>query len=210
MTSTTLSSARVALIADDDEDLRDLMAETMELLGYSAIVVNDGKSCIEKLREQVPVDVVFLDLKMANQDGLTTLKLMRSFPNAVRHLPAFMLTGYVVLEPVLLEAHKETLSTIYFEDKGQLASLKDPVVGTGFKVYPLSKDDEKWLYVVKQDISPKAIITLKPEHQVSSLLIYKKETSGWRCVWPSYRQVVEASLAEKEAPKGLLGELIIA
>ena len=205
--------------------------------------MNDGKSCIEKLREQVPVDVVFLDLKMANQDGLTTLKLMRSFPNAVRHLPAFMLTGYVddriiaaakslgasdylvkpvdseklrerlltkVLEPVLLEAHKETLSTIYFEDKGQLASLKDPVVGTGFKVYPLSKDDEKWLYVVKQDISPKAIITLKPEHQVSSLLIYKKETSGWRCVWPSYRQVVEASLAEKEAPKGLLGELIIA
>ena len=64
-TETTPKQTRIALIADDDKDLRDLMAETMQELGYSSIVVEDGQACIDKLKENIPVDVVFLDVRAA-------------------------------------------------------------------------------------------------------------------------------------------------
>ncbi len=232
-----------ALIADDDKELRELMAETLQELGYFSIAVADGKACIEKLKGEEPVDVVFLDLKMAPQDGLSTLKIMHTFTNPVRHLPTFMLTGFVderlvaaakalgaadylvkpldpsklrerlftkVLTPIQFDDQKEILSSIYFEDKNILPSLKDPHILQGFKAYPLTQGEDKWVYIVKQEISPRSIISMPPEQQVSTLAIYKKEGKEWRCVWPTWRQYLAAKAQGKKSGSGILGELGIA
>jgi|GEM_PF-3503169 len=243
MSNLTSKPLLTALIADDDKDLRDLMAETLLELGYAAITVADGKACIEKLQGDVPVDVVFLDLKMAPQDGLSTLKMMHGFNNPVRHLPTFMLTGFVderlvaaakslgaadylvkpvdqaklrerlftkVLTPIQIADQKEILTTIYFEDKNILPSLKDPQILQGFKSYPLSQGEDKWVYVVRQEVSPRAVAAMPPDQQVSALAIYKKEGKGWRCVWPTWRQYLAAKALGKKAGSGILGELGIA
>lgn len=62
--------APVVLLVDDDESLRQLMAEFLEKHGMTTLEAADGKSADAVLAAQA-VDVVVLDVMMPGEDGLS-------------------------------------------------------------------------------------------------------------------------------------------
>jgi CheY-like chemotaxis protein len=65
------------LVADDQENMRQLFARVLNSLGYSVDVSCDGRDCLIKFAQQ-RYDVIFLDLVMPEIDGETVLRWIRT------------------------------------------------------------------------------------------------------------------------------------
>jgi len=65
------------LIADDDETSRRIFSHFVRKMGYNAVVVKDGRECIEAVTDQSP-DVVLLDINMPGKDGFEVMLFMRT------------------------------------------------------------------------------------------------------------------------------------
>ena len=70
--------ARV-LVVDDDGELRDVLRESVELDGHTALVASNGREALRVLREQ-GADVVVLDLMMPVMNGWQFLEAVRAEP----------------------------------------------------------------------------------------------------------------------------------
>ena len=69
------------LVVDDEDQIRQLIRETLEQAGYHVAEARDGKEALDQYR-LAPADVVIMDILMPEQDGLeTTATLRREFPN---------------------------------------------------------------------------------------------------------------------------------
>jgi two-component system response regulator AtoC len=64
------------LIADDEEDLLDVLRDRLEAYGFTVITAGTGREALEKLATE-RVDGIFLDVKMPDLDGLATLDEIR-------------------------------------------------------------------------------------------------------------------------------------
>ncbi len=71
-----VSKGRV-LIVDDEEDIRDTLADRVEAEGFEVATASDGIRGLDKLREFDP-DLVLLDLQMPRLDGLGVLARIRA------------------------------------------------------------------------------------------------------------------------------------
>ena len=68
------------LVIDDEPDLRAFLEEVLKSAGYEVILAADGRAGVERYRTS-PADLVITDLYMPNQDGLETIRQLRScFP----------------------------------------------------------------------------------------------------------------------------------
>ena len=68
------------LVVDDEEQIRQLIRETLEQAGFHVTEARDGKEALRQYR-LAPADVVVMDILMPDQDGLeTTATLRREFP----------------------------------------------------------------------------------------------------------------------------------
>lgn len=65
----TRSTASI-LVADDDEDIRDLVAFKLRAAGYRTLTVPDGASALEVAAKHRP-GLIVLDVSMPGVDGLT-------------------------------------------------------------------------------------------------------------------------------------------
>lgn len=86
----TRPAARI-LVADDDADIRDLIATKLELGGYEVRSVADGDAALAQIRLWEP-DVAVLDIAMPGTDGLDVLREVRRDPE-VSELRVVMLTA---------------------------------------------------------------------------------------------------------------------
>lgn len=82
--------ARV-LIADDDVDIRDLVAFKLTQSGHEVIAVEDGMAALKAARSQ-PVDVALLDIRMPGMSGLDVCRELRAAPETAS-LPVILLTA---------------------------------------------------------------------------------------------------------------------
>lgn len=64
------------LIVDDEEVIRMLYGEELEDEGYDVITTGTGKGLIELIKQEKP-DLIILDIKMAEHDGLDLLQDIR-------------------------------------------------------------------------------------------------------------------------------------
>ncbi len=78
------------LVTDDDHDYADGMAELIESEGYKAFVAYSGQQALEIL-ETEEIDVIFLDVKMPDMDGIETFNAIREQKPETR---IAMMTGY--------------------------------------------------------------------------------------------------------------------
>jgi len=68
------------LVVDDEEQIRQLIRETLEQAGFHVTEARDGKEALRQYR-LAQADVVVMDILMPDQDGLeTTATLRREFP----------------------------------------------------------------------------------------------------------------------------------
>jgi CheY-like chemotaxis protein len=66
--SSTQSQCPV-LIVEDDEDLRDMMAQMLTIEGFAATAVANGREALDHLRRAIKPHVILLDLMMPVMDG---------------------------------------------------------------------------------------------------------------------------------------------
>ena len=81
------------LIADDDADIRDLVAFKLEQAGYDVIAVEDGQSALEAARRNQPALAV-LDVSMPGLSGIDVCRMLRA-DESTRGMLIVMLTARV-------------------------------------------------------------------------------------------------------------------
>jgi len=85
-------SARI-LIVDDDVLLCDLVRMALERAGFAVEATHSAAQALEMLRDQ-PVDLVLLDVMMADINGFDMLRRMKSDP-ALASIPVVFLSARI-------------------------------------------------------------------------------------------------------------------
>jgi|ERR1700674_276902 len=100
------------LVADDNEDLRELMALQLAKLGVHVLLARDGAEALSVTRRETP-DLILLDIEMPIIDGL----------EVARKLRASGFTGKIVA----VSAHGDDKSLERMRAAGCDASVNKPV-----------------------------------------------------------------------------------
>lgn len=79
------------LLVDDEERFRSSLAKRLRRRDFDVIDVGSGEAALKVVRRDREIEVVVLDLKMPDMDGIQTLKEIRSFRPAIQII---MLTGH--------------------------------------------------------------------------------------------------------------------
>lgn len=85
------------LIIDDEVQMCDLFRKGLIKEGYEVITALSGPLGIEKVKKEHP-DIIFLDLKMPEMDGIETLGYIR---NVDKNVVVIILTGYPSMDTAL-------------------------------------------------------------------------------------------------------------
>jgi DNA-binding response OmpR family regulator len=86
-----MAKNKLVLIADDDENVVDVVARRCETLGLRVERAYDGKSALEKVMTQ-EADLIVLDVNMPGGSGLTVCEML-SRDQHLKSIPVIMLTG---------------------------------------------------------------------------------------------------------------------
>ena len=78
------------LVIDDDETICSLFKDTLEEEGHTVTAVNESSKGLELVKQR-DYDLVFLDLKMPEMDGV---ELFRQIRATKPELPVTIITGY--------------------------------------------------------------------------------------------------------------------
>lgn len=85
---------RKILIVDDENDIREVAAMSMEAVcGWSVVQAKSGREGAQLAQDQHP-DAILLDVMMPDMDGPSTLQLLRSNPS-ISDIPVIFLTAKV-------------------------------------------------------------------------------------------------------------------
>jgi CRP-like cAMP-binding protein/CheY-like chemotaxis protein len=79
------------LIIEDNEDIRENLAEILELAGYEAHMAENGKIGVEKAEKELP-DLILCDVMMPVLDGFGTLSILNKKPQTA-DIPFIFLTA---------------------------------------------------------------------------------------------------------------------
>ena len=71
------------LVIDDDPDVRELVMTTLKAAGHEVSMATDGRQGFQQFRSN-RADLVITDLFMPNQEGLETIKQLRTESPDVR------------------------------------------------------------------------------------------------------------------------------
>ena len=80
------------LIVEDDQDLREMMAQLLTLEGYAAATVANGREALDYLQDARTPDVILLDLMMPVMDGWEFRRRQQADP-ALAGVPVIVLSA---------------------------------------------------------------------------------------------------------------------
>jgi CheY-like chemotaxis protein len=81
------------LLVDDDDDVRESMAEILEHAGYRVAHANSAEAALAKLREGLRPELMIVDYQLEGMDGRQFLSACRATPG-LKSIPAVLLSGY--------------------------------------------------------------------------------------------------------------------
>ncbi len=85
------------LVIDDEENIRNLLCETLRLVGFNPVSAKSGTDAISLIRKE-KFDLALLDVNMPILDGFRTLEKVRSLTES---LPVIMLSARTEKEDVI-------------------------------------------------------------------------------------------------------------
>ncbi len=106
------------LVVDDEADFRQLMTFWLESKGYLILSAADGETGIKLAKENKP-DIIFMDLRMPNMDGVETVNRIRQFN---KDIPIIIISAYTD-DPKAVAAMSYGISGIFYKGKDFTESL---------------------------------------------------------------------------------------
>ena len=79
------------LVAEDERDIRELIALALEFHGYQVTTVADGESALEAIARSQP-DLVLLDVRMPRLDGYEVCRRIKGEPTLC-HIPVAFISA---------------------------------------------------------------------------------------------------------------------
>jgi len=107
------------LIVDDEEHIRFLYSEELSEAGYEVVTADGGDMLLERIDDEKP-DVVLLDIKMVDYNGLDLLQDIR---NKFSELPVILCTAYDTFK----EDIKSIAAEFYVIKSFDLTELKNKI-----------------------------------------------------------------------------------
>lgn len=80
------------LIADDEQDILEIMAKKIAAVGFDVVTASDGVIAWEKIKTESP-DILVLDLTMPNMDGFAVLRNLRKTPPNDKWVPVIIVSA---------------------------------------------------------------------------------------------------------------------
>ncbi|MBN1898214.1 MAG: response regulator [Spirochaetes bacterium] len=87
------------LLVDDEEGIRETLSHFLKDMGYRVVKATSGKEAIAILDRKVP-DVLILDVKMEDIDGVETLKKINKVIPGSQKMVTIMISGYDVNDKI--------------------------------------------------------------------------------------------------------------
>jgi len=91
------------LVVDDEPQIREMLSEYLGHHGFETVTAGDSQETL-RLVEKSKVDVVVLDIGLAEEDGLKLLEKLKAEHPELR---VIMLTGMGFVEDLLTEAQQK-------------------------------------------------------------------------------------------------------
>ena len=79
------------LIAEDERDIRDLVAFTLRFAGHEVVVATNGEEAVETALQANP-DLILMDVRMPRMTGYEACKVMKANPE-LKDIPVVFLTA---------------------------------------------------------------------------------------------------------------------
>ena len=79
------------LIAEDEPDIRDLVAFTLRFAGYEVVTSTNGEEAVQLAIKELP-DMILLDVRMPRLTGYDACKLIKAEPN-LKDVPIVFLSA---------------------------------------------------------------------------------------------------------------------
>lgn len=86
---------RTILIAEDEESNFIYLKIALRNSGARIIRANNGQEAVDMCRDNPDIDLVLMDIKMPDMNGLEATSVIREFNN---HLPIIALTAYAMAD----------------------------------------------------------------------------------------------------------------
>jgi DNA-binding response OmpR family regulator len=84
--------AEKILVADDEQEIRNLLEHFLKGQGYEVVLASDGNQALELAVEENP-QLVILDIKMPGLDGLEVCKRLKE-KEQTKLIPVIVITGF--------------------------------------------------------------------------------------------------------------------
>jgi CheY-like chemotaxis protein len=107
------------LVVDDEEPIRLLYEEELTDEGYEVVSVASGQGLLERIEQESP-DLIILDIKLADANGLALLQEIR---NRYYDLPVILSSAYEVFKRDV----KAIAADAYVVKSSDLAPLKQAI-----------------------------------------------------------------------------------
>jgi len=120
------------LIADDDDDLRSIIAARCSAMGFQVITANDGITALNLAIKHQP-DVICLDVNMPHVNGLVVGEALAGDENGLGQIPVIIITA-ANQEETIRRCHQ--LSAYYIPKAGDAWSRLEPLLRELVDVVP--------------------------------------------------------------------------
>ena len=91
-TAESRQPAEVVLVVEDEPDIRAVLCETLERVGYQVATAGNGAEALEYLHREVPPSLIIVDLMMPVMDGWAFLSERNRDPNS-RSIPVIVVSS---------------------------------------------------------------------------------------------------------------------
>ena len=79
------------LIAEDEPDIRELVAFTLRFAGHEVVATSNGEEALHKASEMVP-DIILMDVRMPRMTGYDACRAMKADP-LLKNIPVVFLSA---------------------------------------------------------------------------------------------------------------------
>jgi CheY-like chemotaxis protein len=79
------------LIAEDEPDIRELVAFTLRFAGYEVVITSNGAEAVQMATRELP-DLILMDVRMPRMTGYDACRIMKADEN-LKHIPVVFLSA---------------------------------------------------------------------------------------------------------------------